>query len=66
MMVVEASTMLNIPLELFGKMREFLALGKTGNVTLQIKEGVILGWSIEEFGRVRTRTLDSVTKKPIS
>ena len=61
MMVVEAVTM-NIPVELFAKMRDFLSSGKTGNVTLNVKEGIILGWSIEEFGRVQTRLVDKQRK----
>ena len=66
MMVVTNSTALHIPVELFGKMQQFLASGKTGKLTFHVKEGLIVGWNIDESGRVRGRELDSTTKNPLT
>lgn len=43
---------IDIPVEVLDKIREFLAAGKTGSVTLDIKEGRILAWKVTEHGRV--------------
>jgi len=41
-----------MPSELLEKIREFLSQGKTGNFTIDVKEGQILSWKIAEHGRV--------------
>jgi len=45
-------TTVDIPQEVIEKIYEFLAAGKTGNITLDIKEGRILSWKVTEHGRV--------------
>ena len=46
-----------VPPELLDKIREFLSSDKTGNVTMDIKEGRILSWKITKHGRVQARNL---------
>lgn len=43
---------LDIPHELMAKIREFMLANKTGNVTLDVKEGQVLSWKITEHGRL--------------
>mgnify|MGYP003144232001 CR=1 FL=1 len=51
------TTTIAVPSELLDKIREFLYADKTGNVTMDIKEGRILSWKITEHGRVQARNL---------
>jgi ribosomal protein S18 len=51
------TTTVVVPPELLDKIREFLSSDKTGNVTMDIKEGRILSWKITEHGRVQARNL---------
>ena len=42
-----------IPNEVWQLIREFLAEGKTGSVTLDVKDGCVLAYKITEAGRVQ-------------
>jgi len=42
---------IGLPAKCFAKILDFLEEGKTGKVTLNVKDGSILTWSIEEVGR---------------
>jgi len=48
--------------ELQRKVQAFLTAGKTGNITLNIKDGRVLSWQFAEFGRVPDREVDKNTK----
>ena len=48
--------------ELRVKVQGFLASGKTGNITLNVKEGRILSWQFAEFGRPSDSPLDNGAK----
>jgi hypothetical protein len=41
-----------IPIEAWEKIRAFLQARRTGNVSLDVKEGRVLAWKITEHGRV--------------
>ena len=43
---------LDIPVELFERMREYMAAGKHGNITWNMKNGRIISWSLTEVGRI--------------
>ena len=54
--------LLSISEELRIKVQNFLASGKTGNITLNVKEGRILSWQFAEFGRASDSRLDNDAK----
>ena len=41
-----------IPAEVWERIVEFLDAGKTGSVTLDVKDGRVLAWKVTEAGRV--------------
>jgi hypothetical protein len=41
-----------IPPEAYERIRAFLLARKTGNITLDVKEGQVLSWQFTERGRV--------------
>ena len=53
-----------VPVELAEKLREFLSAGKTGNITLNVKDGRIVGWQLTEFGRPSNGHIDN-SMKPV-
>lgn len=56
------STAKGIPAALSDKLRDFLAMAKTGNVIMDIKEGRILSWKFTEYGRVNDPPDHQLTK----
>lgn len=47
-----------VPREVQQKIITFLQAGKTGNITLDVKEGRVLAWKITEAGRVDKYGID--------
>jgi hypothetical protein len=43
------------------RIRDFLLARKTGNITLDIKEGAVLSWKVTKYGRVAE---ESQTRRP--
>ena len=41
-----------LPDDLYRRIQDFVMCGKSGNITLNVKSGVVLSWSIEEKGRI--------------
>lgn len=44
--------------ELRAKLREFMSAGKTGNITLNVKDGRVMSWQFAEFGRPSNGNVD--------
>ena len=53
-----------VPIELAEKLREFLSAGKTGNITLNVKDGRIVGWQLTEFGHPSKGHIDNSRELP--
>lgn len=49
-----------IPALVSEKIMRFLNAGHTGQVTLHIKDGRILGWELKECGRLNDHEIDRV------
>lgn len=60
--MVATATSKSLPEVLVRKLHDFLAAAKTGNVTLDIKEGRILSWKMTEYGRVNDPPDRELTK----
>ena len=50
--------------ELQQKILDFLWVRKTGNITLNVKDGHVLSWQFTEFGRVSSGSIDKVQEHP--
>ena len=48
--------------ELRAKVQVFLSAGKTGNITLNVKDGQVLSWQFTEFGRPSNGDVDNIRK----
>ena len=48
--------------ELRAKVQVFLSTGKTGNITLNVKDGQVLSWQFTEFGRPSNGEVDNIRK----
>ena len=44
--------------ELQAKILDFLSSGKTGNITLNVKDGQVMSWQFAEFGRPSNGHID--------
>lgn len=58
-----------MPMEIAAKLRDFLAMGKTGSVVLGIKKGRIMSWKVTEYGDLGTQSdipIDKRIKVPIA
>lgn len=52
MTLTETKPTIDMPPELFVKIREYMAAGKHGKITLNIKAGEIVAWEFVELGRI--------------
>ena len=43
---------IDIPPDLLDAIRQYMAAGKHGNITLNVKNGQIVSWSLTEIGRI--------------
>lgn len=57
------ATMFGLTDELQGKILDFLVAGKTGNITLNVKDGRVLSWQFAEFGRPSNGNVDKEPKR---